>query len=81
MDAAHTRVARNVRRIARTKRLAITHVADRAGVSRAELFNVLGGEKSPTVRLLVKLADALEVDIAELFAPLVARPSPKPPAR
>lgn len=67
MSEAHRRLAKNIRRIAKERRIAVTHLADRAGVSRAEVFNILKGDRSPTLRWLEAIALALEVDIQELL--------------
>ncbi len=42
-------------------------VAFIAGISKSYLSAVLRCKKSPTVRTLAKIAEALEVDIKELF--------------
>jgi transcriptional regulator with XRE-family HTH domain len=65
----HGRIAHNIRQLAKAKKIPTTHLADRSGISRAELFNILNGTKSPTVRLLIRVAAALEVDIVEFFRP------------
>jgi transcriptional regulator with XRE-family HTH domain len=70
---AHRRLARNIRRLAKAKKLALTHLADRAAVSRAELFNVLKGDRSPTLRWIEAIAKALDADIADLLQPLSTR--------
>lgn len=66
-DEAHVRLATRIREIARRKGLAIEAVADKAGVSRSHVWNVLSGRFNPTVEFVAKLAAALEVDIVELF--------------
>jgi transcriptional regulator with XRE-family HTH domain len=66
-DEAHVRLATRIREIARLKGLAIEALADKAGVSRSHVWNVLSGRFSPTVEFVAKLAAGLEVDIVELF--------------
>ena len=66
MDAVHRRIARNIRARAKVKNILITHLPDRAGVGRSSFFNVMSGESSPTVRWLVKIAQALDCDMADL---------------
>jgi transcriptional regulator with XRE-family HTH domain len=75
VDETHRRVAARIRALARQRRIPLSHVADRAGVSRTQLFDVLAGRKSPTLAWLVKLAAALDVDVAELLAVSRARRS------
>jgi len=67
-DAVHRRIARNIRARAEERGIPITHLPDRAGVSRSTMFGVLKGDVSPTVRWLKQLADALDCDVADLVA-------------
>ena len=62
-------VAENIRAAAEAKGVGINALADFAAVSRAQLFNVLGGSASPTVDWLAKIAEALEVAPWQLLAP------------
>jgi transcriptional regulator with XRE-family HTH domain len=64
----HRRLAVNVRRLAKRRGIAITHLPDAAGVSRAFLFAVLKGESSPTLDWLETLAAGLSVDVLDLLA-------------
>ncbi|HZS40851.1 MAG TPA: helix-turn-helix transcriptional regulator [Polyangia bacterium] len=68
MDALHKRLAQNIRARARALGIPLTHLADRAGVSRANLWTVLNGGNSPTLKWMAKVADALDCDAAELVA-------------
>ncbi len=56
-----------IRALAAERSIAVTHLPDRAGVSRSHFFNVMGGRKSPTLRWIGLIADALEVDAADLI--------------
>ena len=67
MDAAHRKLTTNIRAMARKKRWSGNQVADFAGVSRGYLSEVLSGRKSPSLRTLVKLAAAFEVEVRDLF--------------
>ncbi len=67
MDETHARIARRIRELAAARGIPLTHLADRAGVARSHLWAVLGGEKSPTVSVLVKVTAALDVEVIELF--------------
>lgn len=71
MDELHRRVASRIREVAKAKKIPLSHVADRAAVSRTNVFDVLAGRKSPTLSFLKKVADALGVDTSELV------PAPK----
>jgi DNA-binding phage protein len=51
--------------------LAVSVLADLAGVARGHMFAVLGCRASPTLEWMSKVAAALEVDVADL---LVAPP-------
>jgi hypothetical protein len=46
----------------------ITHLPDRAGISRSTFFYVMKGKVSPTVRWLDQVASALACDVADLLA-------------
>jgi DNA-binding phage protein len=62
-------VARNVRTTAKRKRVALTALADFAGVSRSQVFAVLNSATSPTLDWIAKVATALEVEPWQLLAP------------
>jgi transcriptional regulator with XRE-family HTH domain len=51
----------------RRKKWSINQLADFSGLGRGYLSDVLAAKKSPTVRTLAKLADALETEVSELF--------------
>jgi len=46
----------------------LTHLADRAAVTRSHFWGVLGGQSSPTVQWLVQVAGALGIDAGDLIA-------------
>lgn len=54
-------LAARIRGLARRKRVPLTHLADRAAISRSQLWAVLNGEHSATLALVQKLARVLEV--------------------
>lgn len=60
-------LARRLRTVAADKGIAMTHVADRAGIGRSHLWRLLNGEASATLDVVDKLAGALEVASAELL--------------
>jgi transcriptional regulator with XRE-family HTH domain len=53
--------------------LTLRQAADRSGLSRAFLSQVERGEVSPSVASLTKIAEALEIHLAELFLPPAQR--------
>jgi transcriptional regulator with XRE-family HTH domain len=69
LDEGHQRLADAIRAIAKRKRLVLTHIPDRTGISQAQFWNILAGKHSPTLRVLLLIAEAMEVDISEFFAP------------
>ena len=64
-----TLVARNVRSAAKRKGVALTALADFAGVSRSQVFSVLKYATSPTLDWIAKVASALDVEPWQLLAP------------
>jgi transcriptional regulator with XRE-family HTH domain len=69
--AVHRRIAGRIRQLAQERGLPLSHLPDRAGVTRSHFYEVLGARKSPTVTWLAKVARALDVDVADL----VVRPA------
>ncbi len=67
-------VAANIRSLAKGRKRALNTLADLAGVSRAQMFNVLAARTGATVDWLAKIADALDVPPAALLAETVAAP-------
>ena len=55
-------VARNIRATAKRRKIPLTVLADRAAVSRAQLFDFLAGRKSTTLEWLAALAEVLDVE-------------------
>jgi predicted transcriptional regulator len=60
-------LADNIRREAERQNLGINKLADFAGVSRSQLYDVLGCSKGASVDWIDKIADALGVEPAELL--------------
>ncbi len=73
-DALHEQLARRIRELAAANRLSANKLADFSGIGRGYLSDVLNGRKSPTLRILAKIAAALEVDVRDLL------PDRRPPA-
>lgn len=62
-------LALNVRAFARARGIALNHLADRADVSRSQLYDVLAERKGATVDWLARIATALGVSPWQLIAP------------
>jgi len=60
-------VLATIEQLARKKGLSINLLADFSGLDRGHVSRLLRGEKSPTLRTLKKLSDALELSLFELF--------------
>ena len=67
MDALHRRVVARMRVLSKKKKVPISHLPDRADVSRSHFWEVMGCRKSPTLQWLERIAEALDVDVEELF--------------
>jgi transcriptional regulator with XRE-family HTH domain len=62
------RVVRDrIRLLAKQRGYSINRLAEFAGISGGYLSTVLRGQKSPTLRTIEKIADALEIDPFDLF--------------
>ena len=69
-------VATNLRRLRNAKGLTQEALAERADVNRNYIGMIEGEKNSPTIKMLERLAEALEVDPQEFFArPGKASPS------
>lgn len=65
-DEIHERVVAQIRALARRRKIPISHLPDRAGVSRSHFWDVMKGRASPTIEWLQQIAVALGVDVEEL---------------
>ena len=63
------RVARNLRRLRAERGLTQEEVAQRAGLNRNYVGMIEREENAPTVDILERLADVLQVDAVALLAP------------
>ena len=61
------RVAWNLRRLRVARAVSKENLAVDAGVDRSSISEIEGGTFNPSVDLLDRLANALEVDVAELL--------------
>jgi DNA-binding XRE family transcriptional regulator len=64
---AHRALAFRTRELRKTKGWSQNQLADFAGIARSYLSHILAGEYSPTLRILARLAEALEVQVKDLF--------------
>lgn len=77
-DELRERIADRIRETAAKRGISQRELADRAGVSRGHLWNVLAAKSSASVDVLAKIAEALDVDPDVL----VRRPrKPQSPAK
>ena len=60
-------LADNLRYFAERKGIAVSVLAERAGVSQRQMFGVLSGERSATVGWLEKVATELEIETYRLL--------------
>jgi len=68
-------VAKNIRAYAKEKGMTLNRLADFAGVSKAQLYNVLRSSSSPSTDWLAGVANVLEVEPWQLLAPRSSRKS------
>jgi transcriptional regulator with XRE-family HTH domain len=61
------RVGLNVKRLRRAKRLSQEELAHRAEIHQTYLSEVEGAKRNPSIDVLTRIANALEVDIEEFF--------------
>lgn len=64
----HQRVVDRIRAIAEERGITVTHLPDRAAVGRSHFWDVMAGRSSPTLAWLVRVAEALDVDVGDLVA-------------
>ena len=70
-------VAINLRRIRHAKKMTQEELADAAGLSARYVGDIERADKSPSVSVLGRIADALMIDPAELIQPVKPRPGGK----
>lgn len=68
-DELQTRVIENIRALRKKIGLSQERLADKADISRQMMNDIEGRRRWLTKGTLVKLANALEVDVYELFIP------------
>ena len=58
-----------IKELCRERGLTISAIAEQIGMTQTSLSRALGDNGNPTLETLSKIADALSVDISELFTP------------
>lgn len=58
-----------IREILESKDIKVSSLAETVGITRANMSNIVNGKSTPSLETLEKIANALGVDITELFAP------------
>lgn len=70
MDDVRRRLGKNVRRLRRAKDISQEVFAEMVGINRVYLSGIERGLRNPTVSIVAEIAEALKIDVRELFAPL-----------
>lgn len=66
-DAALKMIGKNVRAIRNSKGLSMEEVANEANIEYRQLGRIERGEGNTTINSLLKIAEALKVNISEFF--------------
>ena len=69
-EELQTRVIENIRMLRKKKGLSQERLADKADISRQMMNDIEGRRRWLTKTTLVKLSNALEIDVYELFVPV-----------
>src|SRR5215472_15284932 len=79
MSNVQSRLAENVRQLRETRGLTQQQMADLAGIPRATWTNLESGSANPTLTVLARVAQTLQVSLEELISPprATARHYPK----
>jgi transcriptional regulator with XRE-family HTH domain len=75
MRGEHDHLADNIKALRETRGLSQQQIAKAAGIPRATWTHLESGAANPTLAVLIKVANALQVRLDELLA------APRPPAR
>jgi transcriptional regulator with XRE-family HTH domain len=65
--SANKRIAHNIRRLLKDRVWVVERLAQEADLDKSNLYNMLNGKINFTLRALVRIEKALEVDLSELF--------------
>ena len=77
VESLEVRMGERLRSLRRLRRATLKAVAERAGLSESFLSQVERGRASPSIGSLQRIAEALGVSVADLFAPDWERPPPR----
>ena len=75
MSGEHDHLADNIKALREARGLSQQQIAKAAGVPRATWTHLESGAANPTLAVLIKVANALQVRLDEMLA------APRPPAR
>ena len=64
------RLGKNVRRLRRAADIPQDVFADMVGINRVYLSGIERGLRNPTIEVIAKIAEALKIDVSELFEPV-----------
>jgi len=83
VDELQRRMVTRIRELAEKRNIPVTHLPDRAGVARSHFWEVLNGNRSPTLKWMGKVAKALGADVNDLFrvGPTTVAARARPPRR
>ena len=70
MSKLSKRLGKRLSQERRKKNLNTEKLAYENGISKGYLSDIENGKKLPSIKMLERIADALEVDISVLFKPL-----------
>lgn len=70
MSKLSKRIGKRVSQERRKKNLTTEKLAYENGISKGYLSDIENGKKLPSIKMLERIAEALEVDISTLFKPL-----------
>ncbi len=74
----HAQVIQQIRQLAEARGLSVNRLADFSGLSRGYMSQLLRDQKSPSLKTLIKLAEALEVDVVRFFEDVPEPPTDQP---
>lgn len=60
-------LAKKLNTICEIRNVGMSELADRTGISRSTLYNILHGKSSPYIHTLLRICNVLEINITELF--------------
>jgi transcriptional regulator with XRE-family HTH domain len=70
VDDLHRRLAERIRALATKRGISVTHLPDRADLGAGHFWRVMNGTASPSLQWLERMAAALDVEVADLVAPV-----------